>query len=306
MSATPTTRASTTFAPTAFDGQVVQPPTFPYPTFIEMAGSWDRISIARLDNGQSVYTVVPSQTPGRAPVFQSATRAPNGDLLVYSVHQASGSWRDVRTGVTFPGDGPAEVSPDGSRVAFSGRCVGGNDAPCIFEYDFATGQRVNRIAIAPGSNYAIVLGFSWTADSRSLVVSVSPYQITQGPKKGSTDEGGVWRVDRDARVLPAKPILAVSPGADVYSEPAMLANGHMLVDRYSYPDQHDAWPSTIFDVDLSTGVQHTVADVPIESGPSIDARGNEALISADSTIWLYDGNSRTLKVVAQHALAGRW
>jgi hypothetical protein len=284
----------------------VQPPTFPYPTFVETSGSWDRISIARIDNGQIVYTVVPSQTPGRTPVFQAATRAPNGDLLVYRVQNASGSWRDVRTGVTFPGYGPADISPDGSRIAQTGRCGGGNNGPCIFEYDFATGRQLNQIPIVPGSNYATVLGLSWTSDSRSLVVSVSPYPITEGANKGSTNSGGVWMVDRNAPALPDHRLLAVSPGADVYSEPTMLANGHMLVDRYHFPDQHDAWPSTIFDVDLSTGVQRKVIDVPIELGPSIDARGNEALISADSTIWLYDGNSHTLKVIAPHALLGRW
>jgi len=296
-------KTSTTLVSTPWDGQVVQPPTFPFPTFIKTTGR-NRISIARLDNSQIVYTIVPSQTSGRTPVFQSAARAPNGDLLIYSFGGISlSSWRDVRTGVTFPGYADAKVSPDGSRIARSGSC---DQGPCLFEYDFATGRLLHRIPINPGSKYATLSGFSWTPDSRSLVVSISPFAITQGPKKGSTDWGGVWMVDRDAPALPAHRILAVSPGAEVYSQPTMLTNGHMLVDRFRYPDQHDAWPSTIFDVDLSTGTQRKVADVPIELGPSIDARGNEALISADSTIWLHDGENHTLRVVAHRAFVGHW
>ena len=86
----------------------------------------------------------------------------------------------------------------------------------------------------------------------------------------------------------------------------MLANGHVLVDRYRSPDQHDAWPSNIFDIDPSTGSQRQVAFVPIESGPYIEPRGNEALISGSGTIWLYDADKHTLRVVAHRAFVGRW
>ncbi len=297
-------QSTTTAVPEGPAGRVVQPPTFSYPTFIKVTGYGNRISIARLDDGQVVYTILPSQH--LPPVFQNATRAPNGDLLISTVRGADRSWRHVRTGVTFPGGWFPQVSPDGSRLALGGRYRGGAS---VDEYDFATGRRLNRLPIVPGSNNAELLGFGWTPDSRSLVVAVSPYLITTGSKKGSTDWGGVYLVNRDAQTLPSRPVLAVVPSADgavVYSEPAMLANGHLLVDRYRFPDEHDAWPSNIYDMDLSTGTQHEVAVVPIEGGPYIDVRGNQALISGDATVWLYDGASRTLRVVANRASVGRW
>ena len=277
---------------------------------MKIDGEWDRISIARLDSAQIVQTFVRPQRPGRPTVLQDAFRAPNGDLLVYvtgplAASAGGGQWRDTRTGVSFSGGSDAQVSPDGTRLA---TLVSSHSRQVLRQYNFTSGRVLNQLPTDYGpSDYASAIGFGWTPDSRSLVVSINPHILTRGPHKGLTDNGGLIIVGRDAHELPANRVVEGSRDDSgffyAYGWPAMLANGRVLAFKYKYPDQHDAWPSTLVEFDLSTNTERAIGPVPIEGAMSIDPHVNEALISGSETIWLYDGHA--LRAITRTA-SGHW
>lgn len=266
-------------------------------------------------------------------------RAPDGDLLVrVCTPPGCGEplydpyWRDVTTGREFSGDSAA-VSPDGSRIATL--VTEPNRQEAIRQYDFSTGRELSDLTAGVEEGYGNVLGFDWTPDSQSLVVAVAPGY-------DSKTVGGLYVVNRDARHLPQQPTLADTvPGRSsepyAYGSPAVLANGHVVAFEYQFPIQHDAWGGAFVDIDLRTGVVHTVLGstevfeshampacgtipgvVPSTTshgpscylfiGGSIDARGDRALFTDDNggAVFVYDGLSVRRILAGSYGTAAYW
>jgi hypothetical protein len=282
--------------------QIARPRAFPFPTFLESGNG--EADVVRAGDGAVVQVLAPP-CPRSSGLGRILVRAPNGHVLAEIGRRgddpADEKWTDLETGVSYPG-GDATVSPDGTRVATDR--YGKHGWSIIRQYDAATGRVLSSIDLGtpPGA-------FDWSADSAALVVALAP----------ADPGGGLYVIPRDAHALPDHPTVP-NPAPDAYTDPAVLANGHVVAFEYPYPDQHDSWPTALVDIDLRSGVVRTVAgstsfdpkgvpscralavgaavpampDQCVLTDPySIDANGDAALFVVFDApgVWLYDGSS---------------
>jgi hypothetical protein len=284
---------------------IASPGTFPFPTFVQSGdGGVGKIAIVRVADDHVVRVLAPP-CPRSSGLSRRFLRSPNGHLLVQFFDRARpaapAQWTDLNTGVTYPGY-DATVSPDGSRVAT--QVYGKRRSMIIRQYDAATGHVLSDLVAVHA-----LFGFDWSSDGSALVVAISP---------GGAKEGGVYVVPRDAHALPDHPDVA-DPAPYAYLEPAVLANGHVLVFEYQFPDEHNAWSTSVVDIDLQTRAARTVLGDPdyrssltpgcdqVPAGTvfpanpgqcrftdpgSTDADGDNVLFSGQyGGTWLYDGSS---------------